>query len=91
MESVDVLDRRGFAYFHVAGGVAGYTRKIKGWHKGGGANMPINNVDLPDRIYLRWQSLAEPQIYMINIPIPQWVRDEMVTLSELIAGGPRNG
>jgi hypothetical protein len=58
--------------------VAGYTRKPEGWHKGGGKAKPINNVDLPDRIILRWQSLAEPQAYKITIQIPQWVRDEMI-------------
>ena len=40
--------------------------------------MPVSNVDLPQRIFLRWQSLVEPQAYKIRIPIPQWVRDEMV-------------
>jgi hypothetical protein len=78
VESVDVLDQRGLGFFHVFGGVASYTGKVKGWHKGGGASKPINNVDLPNRIYLRWQSLVEPQAYKIGITIPQWVRDEMI-------------
>ena len=78
VETVDVLDQRGFGFFRVHGGVAGYTRKPEGWHKGGGAMKPVNNVDLPQRIFLRWQSLVEPQAYKIRIPIPQWVRDEMV-------------
>ena len=78
VETVDVLDQRGFAFFDVHGGVAGYTRKPEGWHKGGGKMMPVSNVDLPERIFLRWQSLVEPQAYRIRIPIPQWVRDEMV-------------
>jgi hypothetical protein len=78
VETVDVLDQRGQAFFDVHGGVAGYTRKPEGWHKGGGKMMPIKNVDLPERIFLRWQSLVEPQAYKIRIPIPQWVRDEMI-------------
>ena len=78
VETVDVLDQRGLAFFHVSGGVASYTRKPEGWHKGGGSMMPVSNVDLPERIFLRWQSLVEPQAYKIRIPIPQWVRDEMV-------------
>jgi len=78
VESVDVLDQRGYAFFHVAGGVVGYTRKPEGWHNGGGATKPVGNVDLPESIFLRWQSLAEPQTYKIRIKIPQWVRDEMV-------------
>ncbi len=44
--------------------------------------MPINNVDLPDQIFLRWQSLVEPQTYHVGIEIPQWVRDEMLTPEE---------
>jgi len=78
VETVDVLDQRGMAFFRVHGGGAGYTRKPEGWHKGGGKMKPINNVDLPERLFLRWQSLVEPQAYKIRIPIPQWVRDEMV-------------
>ena len=78
VETVDVLDLRGLAFFNVHGGVAGYTRKAEGWHTGGGKTMPVNNVDLPERLFLRWQSLVEPQAYKIRITIPQWVRDEMV-------------
>ncbi|MEX6667019.1 DUF2931 family protein [Pseudomonas sp. W2-17] len=78
VETVDVLDQRGLAFFRVHGGVAGYTGKAAGWHRGGGKSKPVNNVDLPNHIFLRWQSLVEPQAYKIKIQIPQWVRDEMV-------------
>ncbi len=78
VETVDVLDQRGVPFFHVFGGVASYTGQVAGWHKGGGAMKPINHVDLPQRILLRWQSLVEPQAYWARIEIPQWVRDEMV-------------
>jgi hypothetical protein len=79
VESIDVIDRRGLRFFDVFGGVASYAGKVKGWQKGGGKTMPINNVDLPEQLYLRWQSLVEPQAYMISILIPQWVREEMLT------------
>ena len=36
VETVDVLDQRGLPFFHVFGGVAGYTRKPEGWHKAAG-------------------------------------------------------
>jgi hypothetical protein len=78
VETVDVLDLRGLPFFRVHRGVASYTGKAEGWHTGGGKNKPVNNVDLPERLFLRWQSLAEPQAYKIRITIPQWVRDEMV-------------
>ncbi|WP_268800380.1 DUF2931 family protein [Pseudomonas huanghezhanensis] len=83
VESVDVLDQRGVGFYHVFGGVAGYTRKPEGWHKGGGKMMPVNNVDLPERIFVRWQSLVEPQTYKVGIKIPQWVRDEMIKPTRL--------
>ncbi|WP_244656096.1 MULTISPECIES: DUF2931 family protein [unclassified Pseudomonas] len=78
VETVDVLDRRGLAFFRVHGGVASYTGKVEGWHQGVSGGKPVNNVDLPDQLFLRWQSLVEPQAYKIKIQIPQWVRDEMV-------------
>jgi hypothetical protein len=84
VETVDVLDKRGLAFYRVHGGVVSYTGKVEGWHKGGGKSKPINNVDLPDRIFLRWQSLVEPQAYKINIQIPQWVRNEMLRPERVI-------
>jgi hypothetical protein len=87
VETVDVLDQRGLAFFRVHGGVAGYTRKPDGWHKGGGKMKPINNIDLPERLFLRWQSLVEPQAYKIRIPIPQWVREEMVKPERVFCPG----
>ncbi|MCP1603819.1 DUF2931 family protein [Pseudomonas citronellolis] len=78
VESVDVVDQRGLAFERVHAGVAGYTRKPEGWHNGGGSMKSIGNVDLPEIIFVRWQSLVEPQTYNVRINIPQWVRDEMV-------------
>ncbi|MCY1303375.1 hypothetical protein D9M69_436830 [compost metagenome] len=79
VESVDVIDRRGLAYERVHGGVASYTNTPIGWNVvGSGATKPISGVDLPEIIFVRWQSLVEPQTYNVRIDIPQWVRDEMV-------------
>jgi hypothetical protein len=78
VESVDVLDRRNLAFEGGYGGVASYGAKTAGWWQGGAGSMPINNVDLPNIIFVRWQSLVEPQVYNVRINIPQWVRDEMV-------------
>jgi hypothetical protein len=83
VERVDVIDRRNITFSNVAGGVAGYARKPRGWHKGAGAIMPVNNIDLPNRIYLRWQSLVEPKTYVADIEIPQWVRDSMLKKEEV--------
>jgi hypothetical protein len=89
VESVDVLDQRGFAFFRVHGGVASYTGKVEGWHEGGGATRMVNNVDLPERIFVRWQSLVEPQTYKVGIKIPQWVRDEMVRPERVFCQGSK--
>jgi hypothetical protein len=89
VETVDVLDQRGFGFFRVHGGVASYTGKVEGWHQGGGKMKPVSNVDLPQRIFLRWQSLVEPQAYRIRIPIPQWVRDEMVKPERVFCQGSK--
>ena len=89
VETVDVLDQRGLAFFDVHGGVAGSTRQAEGWGNGGGSMKPVNNVDLPQRIFLRWQSLVEPQAYKIRIPIPQWVRDEMVKPERVFCQGSK--
>jgi len=78
VESVDVVDQRGLAFERVHAGVVSYTNKPEGWHNGGGKTKPIGNVDLPEIIFVRWQSLVEPQTYNVRINIPQWVRDEMV-------------
>ncbi|MCF7532256.1 DUF2931 family protein [Pseudomonas petrae] len=78
METVDVRDQRGLAFFRVHGGGASYTGQPDGWHGRGGKFKPTNNVDLPDQILLRGQSLVEPQAYKVLIKIPQWVRDEMI-------------
>ncbi|GGJ99615.1 DUF2931 family protein [Pseudomonas matsuisoli] len=79
IEGVDVIDKRGLAFERVHGGIPSYSRTV-GWNggRGGGATKPISNVDLPEIIFVRWQSLVEPQTYYARIDIPQWVRDEMV-------------
>ncbi|WP_236209995.1 DUF2931 family protein [Metapseudomonas otitidis] len=79
VESVDVVDRRNLAFERVHGGVATYNNRTEGWWEGGGKMKPINNVDLPNIIFVRWQSLVEPQVYNVRINIPQWVREEMLT------------
>jgi hypothetical protein len=78
VERADVIDQRGSGFIDVHGGVASYSGKAAGWPERGGGGKPVNNVDLPKMIFLRWQSLVEPQAYKIGIQIPPWVRDEML-------------
>jgi len=78
VESVDVVDRRGLAYERVHAGVVAYNNKTAGWWNGSGKMKPVTGVDLPEIIFVRWQSLVEPQTYNVRINIPPWVRDEML-------------
>lgn len=87
VEGVDVMDQRGLAYVRVHGGVssiqnpAGNRGKPSGWpaRPGPGKTRPMTGIDLPEILFVRWQSLAEPQTYRVRIDVPQDIRDEMVT------------
>jgi len=87
VESVDVLDQRGYAYERVHGGTSSIQNPPEnkgnpvGWpaRPGVGATRPMRGIDLPYYIFVRWQSLVEPQTYNVRIDIPEWVRKEMVT------------
>ncbi|MCQ4263935.1 hypothetical protein CXK91_16430 [Stutzerimonas stutzeri] len=78
VESVDVIDRRGLAYERVNGGVPSYASTTAGWpsHPAGGAGKGLRGIDLPEIIFVRWQSLVEPQTYNVRINVPEWVREE---------------
>ncbi|MDP3978480.1 MAG: DUF2931 family protein [Pseudomonas sp.] len=85
IESVDVIDQRGLVFEHVHGGVASITNPPDnrgnpvGWSKRpGGSTKGMPGIDLPEIIFVRWQSLVEPQTYNVRINIPEWVREEML-------------
>ncbi len=86
VESVDVIDQQGLVFEHLSEGnsaiqtPANGKGKPAGWPKrvGSGAGKPLWDIDLPEFLFVRWQSLAEPQTYHAKVIIPQWVRDEMV-------------
>ena len=77
VETVDVVDLQGVATLRVHGGRGSYTANPEGWGSGVGSSKPLNNIGMPRRISLRWQSLAEKRTYRINVEIPHWVREEM--------------
>ena len=92
IETVNVLDISGYVSFEAARGVPsiGYPRarskgipeKFKGDPKGwpervGWGKGKYLKADLPNQIYVRWQSLAEPQIYHARIDIPESTREIM--------------
>jgi hypothetical protein len=52
----------------------------KGWSKrpGAGAGKQVSGADLPRFVYVRWQSLAEPQTYFAYVEIPETTRASML-------------
>lgn len=90
VESVDVIDQRGLVFERVHGGgvamrsPANNKGNPTGWPtKPGGSSKDISGVDLPEFIFVRWQSLVEPQTYNVRIKVPEWVREEMLTPREI--------
>ncbi|WP_268798166.1 DUF2931 family protein [Pseudomonas huanghezhanensis] len=52
----------------------------RGWPKkpGAGAGKQVTGADLPRFVYVRWQSLAEPQTYFAYVEIPEATRAAMI-------------
>lgn len=58
---------------------AKFNGKPKGWAKHPrGSGRRVTGADLPRLIYVRWQSLAEPQTYEAYIEIPESARNTML-------------
>ena len=81
LETADVEDVRGRTFFGVmAGTVAiGYNGEAGGWGQriSMGAGRYITGAALPKSIYVRWQSLVEPQTYRAVLEIPEAARQLM--------------
>ncbi len=85
VETADVEDIRGHRFFHVGSGIVAVRTPAEGqgnaagWGErfGWGAGRHVNGADLPRRIYVRWQSLAEPQTYRVILDIPERARQLM--------------
>ncbi len=82
-DAVDVHDRvkrramSGVAAIHTPPGNSGDP---SGWPErpGVGAGKRVTGISLPRLIYVRWQSLAEPQTYEAYIPITADTREQMI-------------
>ncbi|MED5611672.1 DUF2931 family protein [Pseudomonas sp. JH-2] len=82
-DAVDVQDRvfrramNGIVAINTPKNLKGDPR---GWPKrpGAGKGKQVLGADLPRLIYVRWQSLAEPQTYEAYIVIPEATRQAMV-------------
>lgn len=85
VETADVEDIHGSRFYRMGGGTASIAKpadgsgNAAGWrgNLGWGAGRHINGADLPRRIHVRWQSLAEPQTYRITLEIPERARQLM--------------
>ncbi|WP_426618813.1 DUF2931 family protein [Pseudomonas rustica] len=93
IETAAVIDINDQAFGDVGGGVPAYTYprpsskgapahfkgNPKGWPQHpGGKGQHIIGAALPMWIYVRWQSMAEPQTYEAYIKVPQSMRDTML-------------
>ncbi|MFU2330609.1 DUF2931 family protein [Pseudomonas sp. NFX98] len=87
IETADVVDVRERLFRRAGSGIASVFTpsdnkgKPAGWPKspGRGAGRDVTGADLPRLIYVRWQSLAEPQTYEAYIVISESAREIMRT------------
>ncbi|MCQ4231809.1 DUF2931 family protein [Pseudomonas stutzeri] len=83
VETADVEDIHGNIFYRVGEGTVSVhlptdgTGNAVGWRKTWGKGRHVNGADLPRRIYVRWQSLAEPQTYRVILDIPERARQLM--------------
>ncbi|GHH59403.1 DUF2931 family protein [[Pseudomonas] boreopolis] len=88
-EDAVIEDVRGRVFTRYDSGTVaiGYSGDPAGWPKtySIGAGRHVIGADLPKRIYVRWQSLVEPQTYRITLEIPESVRKLMMTKADSLA------
>jgi hypothetical protein len=85
IETADVVDIQNHVYPRAMSGVASMikppnnTGDPRGWPKRGavGGGKRVTGADLPQQIYVRWQSLVEPQTYLMVVKIPEATRELM--------------
>lgn len=85
IETADVADIRGRIFPRAGSGVTAMltppnnSGDPRGWPKraGMGSGRYVTGADLPKAIYIRWQSLVEPQTYLMVVKIPEATREIM--------------
>jgi hypothetical protein len=86
IETADAVDIRDRVFHRAMGGIAStqspkdLQKEPAGWPErpGGGAGKHVRGADLPRLLYVRWQSLVEPQTYEAYIAIPEATREAML-------------
>jgi len=82
IETADVVDMQGHVYRRAMSGTSAIRTpknnkgNPKGWPErpSWGAGKYVMGADLPQTLYVRWQSLVEPQTYEAYIEIPESTR-----------------
>lgn len=84
VEDTAVEDIKGETFLRTGGGSASGgqpedgTDSARGWHGVGSTGKAVVGADLPKRIYVRWQSIVEPQTYKVWVDIPEQARQLML-------------
>lgn len=84
VEDTSVDDIKGRVFLRTGGGSASGgqpedgTASAQGWHGVGSNGKNVVGADLPERIYVRWQSIVEPQTYKVWVDIPEEARRLML-------------
>ena len=101
IETADVVDINEHVFRGAGSGIPamGYPRamskgvpfefrgKPAGWRENpGGKGRYVTGADLPRLVYVRWQSIVEPQTYEAYIEIPQSARNTMLKGEEAFCG-----
>ncbi|MNP05130.1 hypothetical protein D3C76_970740 [compost metagenome] len=84
VEDSAVVDIKGRLFRNTGQGIAAGdepedgTEAARGWGGGAGpTGVAVVGADLPQRIYVRWQSIVEPQTYRGWVEIPEEARQIM--------------
>ncbi|MBM7123745.1 DUF2931 family protein, partial [Dyella flava] len=95
LETADIEDTQGRIFtgmmqgsvtFALGGDPVGWGDRISS-----GKGRDIYGAGLPQRIYVRWQSLVEPQTYRAIIDIPVTVRQQMLSKAPSVLASNRYG
>jgi len=85
VEDSSVEDINGELFYHTGRGSASGgqpedgTESARGWRGVGGSGKAVVGADLPKRIFVRWQSIVEPQTYRVWVDIPEQARQLMLS------------
>lgn len=85
VEDTAVEDTKGKTFLRTGGGSASGgqpedgTESARGWHGVGSSAKAVVGAGLPKRIFVRWQSIVEPQTYRAWVDIPEEARQLMLT------------